>query len=197
MRESGGPRNVREPNLRAYARSGNLTMRRKTGFTLIEMTIIITIIGLIGAIALGRLSHFTYQARVNSLAASVLNISFKVDEYQAIEGEYPAAVQPEWFVARKIPVNPFAPHPDTQVIIEPGDDPTVYHPAVKIYADDGSNADAAYWYNPANGMIRALVCRRPTKADTIRLYNVVNGAQIDSLSDASEDDSPIDPSAPS
>ncbi len=177
--------------------SGSLAMHRNNGFTLIEMTIIITIIGLISAIALGRLSHFTYQARVNSLAASVLNISFKVDEYQAIEGEYPTTVQADWFVGRKIPPNPFAPHPDTQVIIEPGDDPTVFHPAAKIYSDDGSNADAAYWYNPANGMIRALVCPRPTQADTIRLYNVVNGAQIDSLSVASEDDSPVDPTAPS
>jgi prepilin-type N-terminal cleavage/methylation domain-containing protein len=158
-------------------------MRRK-GFTLIEMTIIITIIGLISAIALGRLSHFTYQARVNALAANVLNITFKIDEYQAIEGDYPTSIEAEWFVGRSIPVNPFAQDPDKMVILDSSDDPTLLHPPSKIYADDGSAADAAYWYNPANGMVRALICARPTQEDTIRLYNVVNGARIDSLADA-------------
>jgi prepilin-type N-terminal cleavage/methylation domain-containing protein len=158
-------------------------MRTRQAFTLIEMTIVITIIGLLGAIAMGRLSHFTYQARVNALAANVLNMSFKVDEYRAIEGTYPAEIKDEWFVGRTVPNNPFAERPDSEVLVDGSGDAGLFHPQTKVYADDGSDADAAYWYNPANGMLRGLICKRPTQADTIRLYNIVNGAGIDGLSD--------------
>jgi general secretion pathway protein G len=158
-------------------------MRTREAFTLIEMTIVITIIGLLGAIAAGRLSHFTYQARVNALAANVLNMSFKVDEHRAIEGAYPAKIKDDWFVGRSVPTNPFADRPDSMVLVDTSGDADLFHPQTKVYADDGSDADAAYWYNPENGMLRGLVCKRPTQADTIRLYNIVNGAEINGLSD--------------
>ncbi len=153
-------------------------MARQRGFSLIEMVIVITIIGLLGAIAVGRLSHFAYRAKVSSAAASVLNMAMKVDEVHAIEGDYPDQIEPAWFVARKLPTNPFAPNPKSAVEISDSADPAEFHPEAKVYLADGSKADTAYWYNPANGAIRARVANRSTVASTIKLYNVVNGADV-------------------
>ncbi|MFW5839049.1 MAG: type II secretion system protein [Planctomycetota bacterium] len=163
-------------------------LRTSRAFSLIEMTIVITIIGLVGAIAAGRLSHFAYQAKVSASAASVLNMAMKIDEIHAIEGDYPSEIKPEWFVGRKLPANPFAPDPAEVIRISAGDQAGKFHPSAKIYLPDGTEADSAYWYNPANGAIRARVADRGPAASTLMLYNVVNGANAVFLSQTDQND---------
>ena len=80
-----------------------------------------------------------------------------------------------WYTA-----NPFAPNPAVIVQVDATGDTTMEHPRDKVYLASGS-ADGAFWYNPANGTIRARVEQRKTNAQTITLYNEVNRSDVTAL----------------
>jgi len=50
---------------------------------------------------------------------------------------------------------------------------------------DVSGNDAAFWYNPALGIVRARVPMLPTDIATLESYNTINGVSLNSPSPAS------------
>ncbi len=89
---------------------------------------------------------------------------------------YPPLVRPDWF--RGTP---------PQNTLVTGDRPWMDIAPVEDYQDHPPNPlvtgpdQAAFWYNPALGVVRARVPRQVTDRLTLELYNRVNGTWLSSL----------------
>ena len=64
----------------------------KPGFSLVELVMVVTIIGIIAAIAVPHVSQATSRASSNALELSVTNVRKAIDEYYAEHGKYPGYV---------------------------------------------------------------------------------------------------------
>lgn len=62
---------------------------RRVAFSLVEMVIVVTIIGIIAAIAVPRISGAAYRATANVLLANLSNVRKAVDTYYAEHYRYP------------------------------------------------------------------------------------------------------------
>jgi len=60
---------------------------------------------------------------------------------------------------------------------------------------DVSGSDAAFWYNPALGIVRARVPMQPTDKATIDSYNTINNVDLQSLSASSTVQASVQPVA--
>lgn len=94
----------------ARERSGPETAaRRDGGFTLIELLIVITIIGIIAAIAVGQYQKTPIKAKESVLKEDLFVLRDVIDQYFADKGKYPESLQAlvDDGYMRKIPVDPF------------------------------------------------------------------------------------------
>lgn len=91
-----------------------------------------------------------------------------------------ATVVPAWF-GGELPKNTLLPEDRPWMEIAPVEHADWVHPK-PIF--DASGHDAAFWYNPALGIVRARVPMMPTDKRTIDAYNRINSTSIDSLSPA-------------
>jgi hypothetical protein len=60
---------------------------------------------------------------------------------------------------------------------------------------DVSGNDAAFWYNPALGIVRARVPMQPTDRATIDSYNAINNVSLHSLSPSNSQHATLQPVA--
>jgi hypothetical protein len=90
---------------------------------------------------------------------------------------YPLAIDPEWFDG-ELPTNPLLTPSHPWLEIAHPDQGNLFHPPVRAAI---SHHDARFWYNPANGIVRARVPRAASDAATLRLYNTVNGTKLTAL----------------
>ncbi len=83
--------------------------RRDGGFTLIELLIVITIIGIIAAIAVGQYQKTPLKAKEAVLKEDLFVLRDVIDQYFADKGKYPESLQAlaDDGYMRKIPVDPF------------------------------------------------------------------------------------------
>ena len=66
--------------------------RRRTAFSLVELTVVVMIIAILGAIAATRMSRFAGDAEQGATAATVGQLQKAIDSYHAEHGgSYPAA----------------------------------------------------------------------------------------------------------
>jgi hypothetical protein len=56
----------------------------------------------------------------------------------------------------------------------------------KWHPIDKTTANHPFWYNPANGAFRIRVPRQATNAETLALYNRVNGTSVRALDDTNK-----------
>jgi prepilin-type N-terminal cleavage/methylation domain-containing protein len=61
---------------------------KQTGFTIVELLIVIVIIAVLASVTVVAFTGFTQRAKDSSDEANVSNILKKIAEYQAVEGEY-------------------------------------------------------------------------------------------------------------
>ena len=73
----------------AYTRRHSLARRAHSAFTLVELVMVVTIIGIIAAIAVPRMSGATSRASANALQATLTNVRKAIDCYYAEHGKYP------------------------------------------------------------------------------------------------------------
>jgi general secretion pathway protein G len=81
----------------------------RNGFTLIEMVVVVSILGILVAIALPNYKSAIIQAKEAVLREDLYRFRDLIDQYQADKGKYPASLAAlvEDGYLRKIPVDPF------------------------------------------------------------------------------------------
>jgi prepilin-type N-terminal cleavage/methylation domain-containing protein len=139
------------------------------GFSMLELVVTIAMIGIITAIAVPRMSRLSESARIAATQETVRRAQYVLDEQQAIAGEYPGTLKPEWFPRGRI-VNGLLPDQATLLQVVDGP-PEQTDPSSPIA---GTRAAAAFWYNSANGCFRARIPPQGSHAANAALYRKVN-----------------------
>jgi general secretion pathway protein G len=98
----------------------NMIFGRK-GFTLIELMIVVTIIGILASIAQPNLQKAIVRAKEASLRRSLFVMRDVIDQYYADHGKYPDSLETlvEDHYIRAIPEDPFTRSTSTWVEIPP------------------------------------------------------------------------------
>ncbi|MFI4860434.1 MAG: type II secretion system protein [Phycisphaerales bacterium JB063] len=139
-------------------------------FTLIELLIIVSILGILASIVIPRFANSKALATNSALTTSVSGINTKLADVFARTGEWPATIEPAWFIGGEPDhvQNTFG-VPMIQTVTTDG----LEHPADKVLK---AGVGGAYWYNPNEGVFRARVVDQGSAAATLDLYNQVNNA---------------------
>ncbi len=121
---------------------------RLKGFTLLELLVVMTIIGILAAVAVPALKNSPQRAREATLKEDLFAMRSVIDQFHGDKGNYPADLQTlvtDGYL-RKIPVDPMTKSADTWVIAyeetpadQPADQPV--NPGI-IDVHSGSNDKA-------------------------------------------------------
>ena len=92
--------------------------RAQRGFTLLELLVVMTIIGILAAIAVPALRHSPQRAREAALKEDLFTFRQVIDHYHGDKGQYPPDLQTlvtDGYM-RKIPVDPMTSSAETWVL---------------------------------------------------------------------------------
>jgi general secretion pathway protein G len=91
----------------------------QTGFTLLELLVVMTIIGILAAIAVPALRDSPQRAREATLKEDLFTMRSVIDQYHGDKGSYPAdlATLVSAGYIRKIPIDPMTKSADTWVLV--------------------------------------------------------------------------------
>ena len=158
-------------------------LTRITGFTLVELLIVVVLLGILSAIALPSARHDRSEAVKSALKANVNNVGMMLEyrRQQTSNGDFPAAILDDWFTCGYLP-----PHPDQMagmLVLETVSSPGITHPTGKLIAP---GVTGAYWYNTETGSFRARIKAVGTVAETLAYYNDVNASAAASLAATSD-----------
>lgn len=90
---------------------------------------------------------------------------------------WPVTVDPGWFRG-KLPRNPLVPTRNPWLEIADESQHGLSNPR-QILVVDGTMA--SFWYNPANGVVRARIGQPVSDRRALELYNRINGTDLDSI----------------
>lgn len=109
----------------ADTRTGSIINR--AGFTLIELMIVMTIIGILAAISVPSYKIGLIKAREAVLRENLYSIRAAIDQFAADQGRYPNALKEltDKQYLRDIPPDPFTNSKDTWVTIAPPEQQTL------------------------------------------------------------------------
>ncbi|MEP6767936.1 MAG: prepilin-type N-terminal cleavage/methylation domain-containing protein [Acidobacteriota bacterium] len=90
----------------------------QSGFTLLELLVVMTIIGILAAIAVPALRDSPQRAREATLKEDLFTLRSVIDQYHGDKGNYPADLQTlvtDGYI-RKIPIDPMTKSADTWIV---------------------------------------------------------------------------------
>lgn len=103
-------------------------MTGKRGFTLVEVLIVLTLVGILAGIAVPLYRNSVVKAREAALLENLYKMRDAIDKYYADNAAYPDAltVLPEKKYIRAVPVDPFTGSDGTWIEVNAEGEPGVY-----------------------------------------------------------------------
>lgn len=152
----------------AYGACGE---RAAGGFTLVEILIVVMILAVLAAIVVPRYQSHSADAEVATLKSNLYTMRVMLEQYHATHGAWPEAIDPTWF-AGGLPSHPQNKYgiPSFEVASRAKNT----DPKDRFLTDSSAGA---YWYNNANGNIRARILSQDTLDASNALYAEVNSAE--------------------
>ncbi|GJM19182.1 MAG: hypothetical protein DHS20C14_13950 [Phycisphaeraceae bacterium] len=141
------------------------------GFSLVEIMVVVIVIGIIAAAVIPRYGTSVREAR----AAAIVQQLKVIDGVAATNGT-PETLEVTWFRG-----NSFPPHPENDLginAIESVSAAGTEHPTNKVLV---AGVAGAFWYNSAEGIVRARVADQGSSSATLEHYNAVNASSETAL----------------
>jgi general secretion pathway protein G len=134
--------------------SGRRTLQR--GFTLIELIVVVTIIGILAGVAISNVRYAQTKAREAALRHDLFEMRKAIDDYYADKQHYPeslAALKQDKYL-RDIPKDPISGHADWEEVPASTDpaDPTAADPSATAASGGAPGIYDVHSTAPGNGM---------------------------------------------
>jgi general secretion pathway protein G len=68
-------------------------LSRRSGFTLVEIILVVVIIGILAGIAIPRMGGRTEQAKISQAKSNITALGMAIQEYEMMNGEYPSSLE--------------------------------------------------------------------------------------------------------
>ena len=67
-------------------------LNKKSGFTLIEIILVVVIIGILAGIAIPRMGGKTEKAKISQAKSNIVALSMAIQEFEMMNGNYPSSL---------------------------------------------------------------------------------------------------------
>jgi type II secretory pathway pseudopilin PulG len=149
--------------------------RHVVAVTLFEALVAVVLIGILVVVLVPFCTRVADDGRVRTTAMVARAMMRKATAARSATGSYPSTLSADMFAPGRLPQNMLSPNV-TEPAFDISTDAHQQHPANKT-----SRSNVVWWYNSANGTVRALVPDVGTAAEKIALYNAVNNTSITEL----------------
>jgi len=68
-------------------------LSKKSGFTLIEIILVVVIIGILAGIAIPRMGGKTEKAKISQAKSNIVALGMAIQEFEMMNGDYPSSLE--------------------------------------------------------------------------------------------------------